>query len=155
MDARRQERIQEVQALLDAFCQAKLSPEIAGYVSSLWDKVGRKRTYAITGGAKEVWASAVVYAIARLNFLFDRNSPAYLPPDDICAFFGTKKSTTANKAAEIERVCRIRIGQEGLCAPDVSDALTFVKLPNGMVIPKSMARQMGLIGPAGAGTERT
>lgn len=155
MDARRQERIQEVQALLDAFCQAKLSPEMAGYVRSLWDKVGRKRTYAITGGGKEVWASAVVYLIARLNFLFDRKSPAYLPPDDICSFFGTRKSTTANKAAEIERTCRIQIGQEGLCSPEISDSLTYVRLPNGMVIPKSMAREMGLIGPARGASQGT
>jgi len=145
MDARRQERIQEVEALLDAFCQAKLSPELGGYVRSLWEKVGRTRTYVITGGKKEVWAAAVVYLIARLNFLFDRSSPAYMPPDDICAFFGTKKSTTASKAAEIERTCRIGIGHEGLCAPEISDSLTLLRLPNGLVIPKSMAREMGLI----------
>ncbi|MBM4032523.1 MAG: hypothetical protein FJ291_12160 [Planctomycetes bacterium] len=145
MDARRQERIEEVQALLDAFCQAKLSPELGGYVRSLWEKVGRTRTYVITGGGKEVWAAAVVYAIARLNFLFDPKSPAYLPPDDICAFFGTRKSTTANKAAEIERKCKIRMGHEGLCDPEISDSLTLLRLPNGLVIPKSMAREMGLL----------
>jgi hypothetical protein len=145
MDARKEERIQEVRVLLDAFCEAKLPAEIAGYVHSLWDRIGRKQTYVITGGKKEVWASAVVYVIARLNFLFDRTSPNYLPPDDICSFFGTKKSTAANKAAEIERACRIQVGQEGLCSPEISESLTFVKLPNGMVIPKSMAREMGLI----------
>jgi hypothetical protein len=145
MDARKQERIQEVQALLDAFCQAKLPAEIAGYVNALWQKIGRKHTYVITGGKKEVWASAVVYAIARLNFLFDRSSPNYLPPDDICAFFGTKKTTTANKAAEIEKACRIQMGQEGLCSPRISDSLSFVKLSNGLIIPKSMARKMGLL----------
>ena len=145
MDARKQERIQEVQALLDAFCQSKLPAEIAGYVNRLWEKIGRKHTYVITGGKKEVWASAVVYAIARLNFLFDRKSPNYLPPDDICAFFGTKKTTSANKAAEIEKACRIRMGEEGLCRPDISDSLSFVRLRNGMVIPRSIAREMGLI----------
>lgn len=145
MDARRQARIEEVQALLDSFCEAKLSAEVGGYVRRLWEKVGRTRTYAITGGAKEVWAAAVVYSIARLNFLFDPKSPAYLAPDDICAFFGTKKSTTAGKAAEIERKCRIQMGHEGLCSPEISDSLTFLRLPNGMVLPKSMAREMGLI----------
>jgi hypothetical protein len=130
MDARKQERLQEVQALLDAFCEAKLPPEIAGYVHSLWEKIGRTRTYVITGGKKEVWAAAVVYVIARLNFLFDRKSPGYLPPDDICAFFGTKKTTAANKAAEIEKACRIRIGQQGLCSPEISDSLHPVLHPS-------------------------
>ena len=30
----------------------------------LWDQIGRKRSYVITSGTKEVWASAVVYVIA-------------------------------------------------------------------------------------------
>jgi len=148
MDARKQERVEEVQALLDAFCEAKLNPQLASYVRALWDKVARKRTYVITGGKKEVWASAVVYEIARLNFLFDRTSPNYLPPDDVCDFFGTKKATTANKAVQIEKACRLQMGHEGLCDPAISDSLSFVKLSNGMIIPKSMAREMGLIGPA-------
>jgi hypothetical protein len=37
------------------------------------------------------------------------------------------------------------MGQDGLCTPDIADALTFVKLPNGIVIPKNMARKAGLI----------
>jgi len=147
VDARKQRRMEEVRALLDAFCEAKLSPQLASYVHALWDKIGRKRTYVITGGKKEVWASAVVYAIARLNFLFDRDNPDYLPPADICGFFGTKKSTTANKAAQIQKACRLQMGHEGLCDPAISDSLTLVKLSNGMVIPKSMARELGLIGP--------
>ena len=148
MDARKQERVEEVQALLDAFCEARLTPQLAGYVHALWDKIARKRTYVITGGKKEVWASAVVYAIARLNFLFDRTSPNYLPPDDICEFFGTKKTTTANKAAQIEKACGLQMGHEGLCDPEISDSLSFVKLSNGMIIPKSLAREMGLLGPS-------
>lgn len=144
-DARKQARIDEVFALLDAFSQAHLTPELAGYVRKLWDQIGRKRKYVITGGAKEVWAAAVVYVIARLNFLFDSRSPNYLTANVISAFFGTKKTTVSARAADIEKACRIRMGQDGLCSPDIADALTFVKLPNGMVIPKNMAREAGLI----------
>jgi hypothetical protein len=144
-DARKQARIDEVSALLDVFSRAHLTPELAGYVRKLWEQIGRKRNYVITGGAKEVWAAAVVYVIARLNFLFDTKSPNYLTADAISAFFGTKKTTVSARAADIEKACRIRMGQEGLCNTDIADALTFVKLPNGMVIPKKMAREAGLI----------
>jgi hypothetical protein len=144
-DARKQTRIDEVAALLDSFSRAHLTPELAGYARKLWDQIGRKRKYVITGGAKEVWAAAVVYVIARLNFLFDSRSPNYLTADVISAFFGTKKTTVSARAADIEKACRIRMGQDGLCSPDIADALTFVKLPNGIVIPKNMARKAGLI----------
>ncbi len=87
----------------------------------------------------------MVYVIARLNFLFDSKSPNYLTADGICAFFGTKKTTVSARAADIEKACRIRMGQEGLCDPGITDSLTFVKLSNGMVVPKKMAREAGLI----------
>ena len=144
-DVKKQARIDEVTALLDAFSQAHLTPELGGYVRKLWEQIGRKRNYVITGGANEVWAAAVVYVIARLNFLFDTKDPNYLTADFICAYFGTKKTTVSARAADIEKSCRIRTGQDGLCNPDISDALTFVKLSNGIVIPKKMAREAGLI----------
>ncbi len=145
-DSKNAARIEEVQKLLDAFSQQHLTPEVAGYVRRLWEQIGRKRNYVITGGKPEIWASAVVYVIARLNFLFDRSNANYLPPDVICDFFGTKKSTVSAKAGEVEKTCRIRMGQEGLCSPELSDSLTFVQLPNGMVLTKQMAKEMGLIG---------
>ncbi len=144
-DARKQARLAEVAALLDSFSQAHLTPELGGYVRKLWEQIGRKRKYVITGGAKEVWAAALVYVIARLNFLFDSKSPNYLTADAISVFFGTKKTTVSARAADIEKACHIRIGQEGLCSPDLADAFTFVKLSNGMVIPTKMAREAGLI----------
>jgi len=144
-DTRKVARIEEVRALLDAFSQQRLTPELAGYVHKLWEQIGRKRNYVITGGNKEVWASAVVYVIARLNFLFDRSNPHFLPPDEICGFFGTKKSTVSTKAAQIEKACRIRMGHEGLCSPELSDSLTFVQLSNGIVLSKRMAKEMGIL----------
>jgi hypothetical protein len=144
-DPKKARRIKEVEALLDASSREHLTPELAGYVRRLWEQIGRKRNYVITGGKPEIWASAVVYVIARVNFLFDRSNPHYLLPDVICGFFGTKKSTVSAKATEIERTCRIRLGQEGLCSPELSDSFTFVQLSNGMVLTKKMAKEMGIL----------
>jgi hypothetical protein len=144
-DPKKVRRIKEVEELLDAFSRENLTPELTGYVRRLWEQVGRKRNYVITGGKPEIWASAVVYVIARLNFLFDQSGPHYLSPDAICGFFGTRKATVSAKATEIERVCRIRMGQEGLCSPELSDSLTFVQLSNGMVLTKKMAKEMGIL----------
>ena len=145
VDIKKQIRIDEVQNLLDVFCEKHLTPQLTVYVQKLWAKIGRKRNYVITGGRKEIWASAVVYVIARLNFLFDRDSSNYLTSDQICDFFGTKKSTVASRASEIEKACKIRMGHEDLCDQSISDSLTHVKLKNGMVIPLSVAREMGLV----------
>ncbi len=147
IDPRKQARIDEVKALLADFSEQHLAraPDLVGYIEKLWDQIGRKRNYVITGGTKEVWASAVVYVIARLNFLFDKASPNYLIAETICSHFGTKKGTVSARAAEIEKACRIRVGHEGLCSPEIADDLTFVQLSNGMVLPKRVAREMGLL----------
>jgi hypothetical protein len=147
VDPRKQARIDEVKTLLADFSKQHLAsaPDVAGYIEKLWDQIGRKRSYVITGGTKEVWASAVVYVIARLNFLFDKASPNYLTADTICGHFATKKGTVSARAAEIEKACRIRVGHEGLCRSEISDELSFVKLANGMVLPKRMAKEMGIL----------
>lgn len=146
-DPAKQARIEEVRALLDGFAQAHLkdAPEIAGYVTKLWAKVGRKRTYIITGGVPEIWAAATVYVIARLNFLFDKSSPNYLPPEVICGYFGVRRNTAAARATEIEKACKLHMGYEGLCSQEISDSLTWVELPDGFIVTKDMAREMGLL----------
>ena len=68
---------EEVRELLEAFSREHLTPELAGYILKLWEQISRKRNYVITGGKPEIWASAVVYVIARLNFLFDRSQGGY------------------------------------------------------------------------------
>ena len=147
VDPKKQARIDEVKGLLREFSKQHLAsaPDVVNYIEKLWDQIGRKRSYVITGGAKEVWASAIVYVIARLNFLFDKANPNYLTADTICGHFGTKKGTVSARAAEIEKACRIRVGHEGLCSPEISDELTFVELSNGMVLPKRMAKEMGIL----------
>jgi hypothetical protein len=147
IDDRKQARIEEVRALLTDFARQHFAdaPDLAAYIRKLWDQIGRKRNYVITGGAREVWAAAVVYVIARLNFLFDRSSPHYLSHDTICGFFGAKKGTVSARAAEIEKACRIQMGHAGLCSEEISDGLTFVQLSNGIVLSKRMAKEMGII----------
>ena len=115
------------------------------YVRRQRGQIGRKRTYVITGGKKEVWASSVVYVIARLNFLFDRGNQHCLRPDEICGFFGAKKTTTSAKAAEIEKAGRIPMGHVGLCSPELSDSLSYGQLSNGIILIKKMANEMGFL----------
>lgn len=134
------ERLQEMKEQLQGFCQQHLNEELTGYVMKLCDKLGRKRTISITRGRPEIWAASIVYVIARLNFLFDKDNPLFLTPDTICGFFGTKKSTVGNKATQIEEACDIRLGEEGLCSPNITDVFTFYQTPEGFILPKSAFR---------------
>jgi hypothetical protein len=139
------ERAKEIGNLINKFCDRHLNDELCGYAVKLLEKLARKRTYSITSGKIEIWASAIIYVIARLNFLFDPPNSDFISTDTICDFFGTKKSTVGNKATDIEKACKIRMGEEGFCNAEISDSLTLVELPNGFVISKKMAKEAGLL----------
>ena len=132
------ERLNEIKELLQPFCDQHLNEELTGYVIKLCDKLGRKRTISITRGRAEIWAAAVVYVIARLNFLFDQENSFFLTADTICEFFGTKKSTIGSKATQIEKDCKLGLGAEGFCSSHISEMLSFVQTPDGFILPKRM-----------------
>ena len=92
-----------------------------------------------------MWASAVIYVISRLNFLFDSKSSNPLTADMICDFFGTKKSTVSSKATDIEKACKIKMGEESLCGSDISDSLSFVQLSNGLIVTRGQAKEFGYL----------
>lgn len=139
------ERLKEIKELVQAFCDRHLNEELAGYALKLCDTLGRKRTLAVTRGRKEIWAAAIVYVIARLNFLFDRENEYFLTADTICEFFGTQKTTVGNKATQIEKACRIGMGAEGFCSQHISDTFALVELPNGLVVPKGMLSDFEIV----------
>jgi len=141
----KKQRLDEIKELVSAFCGKHLNEELTGFVLKLCDVLGRKRKISITRGKKEIWAASIVYVIARLNFLFDPESELFLTADTICEFFGTKKSTVGTKATQIEKICDLGLGAEGFCSREISDTLTLVELPNGLVIPKSMLPEFEIV----------
>ena len=145
MKVEKTERLNEIKDLVLAFCEEHLDEELYGYALELCDMLGRKRKISITRGKKEIWAASIIYVIARLNFLFDPESEFFISADTVCDFFGAKKSTVGNKATQIEKACNLGLGAEGLCSPEISDALTLVELPNGLVIPKSMLPELDIV----------
>ena len=141
----KKQRLEEIKDLVLAFCEEHLDDELNGYALELCDKLARQRRISITRGKKEIWAASIIYVIARLNFLFDPESEFFLSADTVCDFFGTKKSTVGNKATQIERACNLGLGAEGLCRPEISDALTLVELPSGLVVPKNMLPKFDIV----------
>ncbi|MEW5947300.1 MAG: DUF6398 domain-containing protein [bacterium] len=120
------ERHNEIKAAVKSFCDTHLNEELGGYAQKLCDKLGRKRTLSITSGRPEIWSAAIIYVIARLNFLFDQSQKHYISADTICDFFGVKKSTASQKATLIEKTCKIRTGEPEPCSERFSDMFTLV-----------------------------
>ena len=137
--------MREIEELLGKFCQAYLTEELTTYVKGMWKQLCRKRKCDVTRGKKEIWASAIICVIARLNFLFYEKHINHLPIKNVLKFFDTKRGMVMVRTAEIERQCKIKFAHEGLCNPDISDHLAYITLPGGNIILRRIAKRKGIV----------
>ena len=84
--------------------------------------MSRKRSIPFLSGKIEIWASAIVYALGQINFLFDKSFTPYQSADDICAYFGTSKSTTSQKAKIIRDMFKLGYYDEEFSTKMTSDS---------------------------------
>lgn len=132
----KQQAAKEIATLVGPFCSEHLNDELRACALKLCDTLSRKRKLNICRGRKKIWAAAIIYVIARLNFLFDKASPCFLSANTICDFFGTKKTTTSNKANLIEEACDMDLNEADYCTDEINKAFSFPQLPNGLFVPE-------------------
>lgn len=133
-------RVAAIQEMIRAFGRKKLNDMYTDLALKLCEKIGRMRKLSIQRGRQEIWAAAIVYAVARINFLFDPTNKVYLTADEICDFFGTKKSTVGNKAGQIQKICDVWIGDPEFSNPEIAETFTLYETPEGFIIPGSFLR---------------
>ena len=102
----------ELVGMVSDFCDKYLDSEYKQLCIKLVEKMGRKREVPFKRGKLENWASGIVYAIGQINFLFDDSFAPFATPDDICNFFGVKKSTASNKARDIRKLFNLKLGNK-------------------------------------------
>ncbi len=135
------QRADQIKKLLLPFCHRHFDEELTQFALDLVERLRRKRTLSILRGRPEIWAAAVVHEIARLNFLFDKDNPFHVTADEICQFFGTKRTTTGNKASLIEKACKIRLGDPDFSKPEIAEMFIFVQDESGFIYPLSYFRK--------------
>jgi len=135
------QRLSKIESLVRDFCGVHLDDEYETYCLKLFGTLCRKRKINIRRGKEEIWAASIIYVIARLNFLFDKDNENAITADTVCNFFGAKKSTIGNKATQIEKACNLSLGEEGYCTKEISDSFTFYQSPEGFIFPKSILQK--------------
>lgn len=135
MNPDKQARIRAIAESMERFWRPWADNEYEAYAKGLLARIVYLPRMNLQRGRPEIWAAAIVTVIARLNFLFDRENPDATTMDAICEFFGTVKSTTRNKATDIEEACDIRMGEPGLCREEITDALASHATDDGFMMP--------------------
>lgn len=126
----------EILAITDEVCVAHLDEEHRELCSVLVGRLARKRPSPLARGDVRIWAAGVIYAVGRVNFLFDRSQQPHLSADQLAQRVGVVKTTMANKAALIVKALNI-----GIFEPDLTRVamlkqhpLTWMVMINGFII---------------------
>jgi hypothetical protein len=101
------EAVQVVIGLIDQFCKEHLNEEYAVLCRKLAEKLGRKRPSPLLQGSPNAWASGIVRAVGRVNFLHDKSQTPYMRSTDIDHYLGTSPSSGAAKLAAIRKMFKM------------------------------------------------
>lgn len=130
--------VSAIDSMIEAFGSKHLDTLYTDLAFRLRQMIAGNRQLSLQRGRKEIWAAAIIYAIAQLNFLFDPETEPCILPDDICEFFGTKKTTVSNKAGIIRKELDLYYGHPDVCSPDLVSSFSFYETPEGFIIPGSL-----------------
>jgi hypothetical protein len=122
--------------MTDAFCQSHLTDEYAELCRKLAAKLSRKRPSPLERGRPKSWAGAILYTIARVNFLFDPNQTPHMSAGQLCELVGVSQGTASAKSTQIMDMLDIVQMQPEWSLPSQLDAnpLAWMIQVNGLII---------------------
>ena len=138
-----QARHDEIIGLTDAFCQAHLTDEYAQLCRKLAAKLSRKRPSPLAKGRSKSWAAAVLYTIARVNFLFDKSQTPHMRADELCRKIGVSQGTASAKSKQIMDMLDIYQMHPDWSLPSQMDdnPMAWMIMVNGLIVDvRSMPR---------------
>lgn len=124
--------------LVKEYSSRHFDNELKNFTLDLSETICSDSQLDMSRGRGEIWAAGIIYVIARLNYLFDKDNPLYNSVDDLCLFFKVNKSTVANKAYQIQKILNISIGDKSYTRPEISAMFEFYETEEGFIIPASV-----------------
>src|SRR5262245_33134187 len=69
----------------------------------------RKRPSPLMQGTQKAWGCGIIYALGRVNFLFDRSQTPHVSASELRSYFGVGQSTASEKAKRIQQSLNIYV----------------------------------------------
>lgn len=132
-----------------------LDREYGELCGALVGRLARKRPSPLARGDARIWAGGAIYAVGRVNFLFDRSQQPYLSADRLAECVGVVKTTMANKAALIVKALDLGVYEPDLTRVAMLEEhpLSWMVMINGFIVDartlpaeiQDEARRLGVI----------
>lgn len=130
------ERFEAVMAIVDSFCRDHLNDEYAVLCRRMAVAMCRKRPSPLAGGTAQVWACAIVYAVGKVNFLFDKSQNPHLSAVELCRLMGVSQASASAKSGRILDILNTMPLDPRWCLPGKLDdnPLAWMITVNGIVM---------------------
>lgn len=140
-----EENAKKLLEMTAGFCDKYLDEDYEQLCEKLILKMKRKRNVPFLSGKLEIWAASIIYALGRINFLFDKSFEPYATADDICNYFETSKSTTSQKAKLILDTFKMSYYDEEFSTERMKERNPFSKMAivNGFIVPIEALESIG------------
>ena len=125
-----------VVALTDAFCAEHLNEEYAALSRKMAETLARERPAMLASGKRLSWACGIVYALGRVNFLFDKSQTPHMRADELCKRCGVSPATGSAKAnAILDELDIIQMDPEWCLPSRLEDnPLVWMLTVNGLIM---------------------
>ncbi|WP_456426438.1 DUF6398 domain-containing protein [Rhodocaloribacter sp.] len=90
-----------ISEIIDPVCREHLNEEYAQLARKLAETLAREHPALLEKGHARSWAAAIVYALGRVNFLFDKSQTPHLSATALCERFGVSTANASPKARKV------------------------------------------------------
>jgi len=138
-------KFKEIVAITDQVCQEYLDEEYAQVARYATAALCRKRPSPLARGRADIWACGIVYALGSVNFLFDPSQDPHLRADELCAAFGVKKSSGANKGRIVRDTLDMFQMDPNWCRPSqmADNIMAWMIMVDGLIFDaRSLPREI-------------
>ncbi len=119
-------RCEAVVRLTDAVCREHLNDDYAALAREMAVELCLRRPSLLERGRPKSWACGIVYALGKVNFLFDRSQVPHLSSTELCRLFDVSPATGSSKArAILDQLGSFQLDPRW-CLPDMLEANPLV-----------------------------
>jgi len=139
------DRYDAIVSITDEFCREYLNQEYADLSRRMTATLSRKRPSPLESGQVKSWAAGVLYALARVNFLFDSSQDPHMSATELYERVGVSQSTATSKSKQIwDRLNLMHLDPEWCLPSKMGDNLmAWMISVNGFIVDaRSLPREI-------------
>ena len=129
-------KYEEIIAITDQVCERYINAEYANLSRKMATALSRKRPSPLERARTKSWAAGVLYPLAQVNFLFDKNQIPNMSARQLCQALEISQGTASAKARDIWNILDLFPLQPDYCQPSLLDAnlMVWMQSVNGLIV---------------------